>query len=90
MNVKGTLRYILRILSEVPQWSILMSILFTFFINDPSLHIKSTNTHNYADDNTLSAFRDTIIQVTKSLEKGAGGALSWFLTYSMSANEDKF
>ena len=51
---------------------------------------KVSNTHNYADDNTLSAHGDTVIEVTKSLEKGAEEALSWFLSNGMSANADKF
>ena len=32
---------------------------------------------------------DTVIEVTKSLEKGAEEALSWFLSTEMSANVDK-
>ena len=38
----------------------------------------------------LSAYGDTIIEVTKSLEKGAEEALSWFISNGMSANADKF
>ena len=59
-------------------------------MNDLFLHIKSTNTHTYADHNTLSAYGDTVIEVTKSLEKGTEEALSWFLSNSMSANVDNF
>ena len=90
VNINGTLSDILEILSGVPQGSILGPILFNIFINDLLVHIKSTNTHNYADDNTLSAYGDTVIEVTKSLEKGAEEALSWFLSNGMSANADKF
>ena len=90
VNINGTLSDILEILSGVPQGSILGPILFNIFINDLLIHIKSTNTHNYADDNTLSAYGDTVIEVTKSLEKGAEEALSWFLSNGMSANADKF
>ena len=90
MNINGTLSDILEILSRVPRGSMLGPVQFNIFINDLLLHIKSTNTHNYADDNTLSAYGGTIIEVTKSLEKGAEEALSWFLSNGMSANADKF
>ena len=68
MNINGTLSDILEILSGVPQGLILGPILFNIFINDFLLHIKSTNTHNYADDNTLSAFDDTAMKL-KNLKK---------------------
>ena len=70
MNINGT-SDILEILSGVSQGSILGPILFNTFINEVLLHIKSSNTHNYADDNTLSTHNDTVIGVTKSLENGA-------------------
>ena len=66
--INGTLRDILESLSCVLQGSILRPILFNIFINDLLLHIKSTNTHNYADDYTFSIHWGTVIEVTKSLE----------------------
>ena len=65
VNINGTLRHIFKILSGVPQVSILGPILFNIFINNLLLHIKSTDTHNYADENILSAYSDTVIEVIK-------------------------
>ena len=72
VNIKGTASDILEIFSGVPQVSILGSILFNIFINHLFLQVNSTNTHNLADDSTFSAYDNTVIEVTKSLEKGAG------------------
>ena len=81
---------ILEILSGVPQGSILGPILFNIFINDLLYHIKSTNVHNYADDNVLSAAAESIRELIKILEKGADEALSWTDNNFMNANLDKF
>ena len=65
---------IFEILSSIPQGLIPGPILFN--VKDIPLYIKSTNTHNYTDDNTLSTYGDTVIEVSKSLEKGSEEVLS--------------
>ena len=90
VNIHGFMSDILEILSGVPQGSILGPILFNIFINDLLYHIKSTNTHNYADDNVLSAAADNVAGVIKSLETGADEALAWIDYNFMFANLDKF
>ena len=67
---------IFEILSSIPQGLIPGPILFNIYMNDLPLYIKSTNTHNYTDDNTLSTYGDTVIEVSKSLEKGSEEVLS--------------
>ena len=90
VSTHGIMSDTLEIISGVPQGSVLGPILFNIFLNDLLYHIKSTNTHNYADDNVLSAVADTIKEVIKILENGADEALSWTNANFMSANLDKF
>ena len=48
------------ITTDVPQGSILGSLLFNNFINDIFLFVEISNVCNYADDNNLFAFGETI------------------------------
>ena len=78
MNINVTLSNILEILLGVSQGSTLGPTLIYIFKNDLLLNIKSSNIHNYTDDNTLSNNGDTVIEVKEFLEKGAEEELSLF------------
>ena len=78
------------IISGVPQGSIVGPILFNCFFNDFFYFIKQATVHNFADDNTLSAFAYSIQELIKILESESEIAIKWFKDNKMIVNPDKF
>ena len=65
-------------------------VLFYLFINDLFYFIQKANVHNYADDNTLSSFSNSIPNLIKILEHETSISITWLTNNSMIANPENF
>ena len=78
------------IISGVPQGSILGPVFFNLSINDLFFFIEKASMHNFADDNTLSAWGERISKLIDTLESESNIAIDWFTKNKMIINPDKF
>ena len=79
-----------KIISGVPQGSILGPIFFNVFMNDMFCFMNNASLHNYADDNTISAYSNTLSELVKILENESEIAINWLRINKMIVNPAKF
>ena len=77
-------------ISGVPQGSILGPTLFNCFFHDFVYFIDKASVHNFADDNSLSAFESNIKNLKLILQSENKTAISWFQSNKVIVNPGKF
>ena len=90
VNINITYSDYNEIISGVPQGSILGPVFFNLSINDLFFFIEKASMHNFADDNTLSAWAETVSKLIDTLESESNIAIDWFRKNEMIINPDKF
>ena len=75
---------------DVPQGSILGPLLSNLSINDLLFFILIASVHDFADDNTLSAFAETVSKLINILQSDSEVITDWFKKNQMIVNPDKF
>ena len=73
----------------VSQRSILGPLLFSRSINDLCFFILIALVHNFEDDNTLSAFAETVSKLIIVFQSESEVITDWFIKNQMIVNPDK-
>ena len=86
VRINNTYSNYQKIISSVPQESILGPIFFNLSINDLFFFVSDVSLHNFADDNTISAFAETTLELIDILQSGSEIVINWFKNNDMIVN----
>ena len=78
-----------KIISGVPQGSILGPLLFNIFLNNLFLFVEKSDLSNYADDSTLYSSGNDLEKVKQNLRQGFEIVTRWFYENNMILNSRK-
>ena len=87
--INNTLSDFKKVISGVPQGSIVRHILFNCFFNGCYYFTKNTNVHNFADGNALTTFVQKVETLISVLESENNIVKDWFETSKMIVNPGK-
>ena len=90
VRINNTYSNYQKIISRVPQGSILGQIFFNLSINNLSFFVSKVSLYNFTGDNTLSAFAKTILELIDVLQSEPEIVLDWFKNNKMIVNPGKF
>ena len=88
--INNTLSEFNKVISGVPQGSIVGPILLNCFFNNFYYFIENASVHNFADDNTLITFAQNVRNIISVLESEINIATDWFETNKIILNLGKF
>ena len=90
VSINNTYNNYQKIISGVPQGSILGPIFFNLSINNLSFFVSKVSLYNFTDDNTLSVFAKTVLESIDVLQSGPKIVIDWFKNNKMIVNPGKF
>ena len=90
VRINNTYSNYQKIISGVPRGSILVPVFFHLLVNDLFLFVSDVSLHNFANDNTLSAFAEIILKLIDILQPGSETVFDWFKNNKMIVNTDEF